>query len=96
LKVQLKRRLGLTAAALVAAFAALNLLAYRQAYSMTHFAAGGPRTGNAEKLSLGQKLKTLLWGVDLPRPRATVSPASLAPACRALTFAGTNGVRLSA
>jgi hypothetical protein len=96
LTTKMKRRLGLVAALFVAAFAALNLVAYRQAYAMTHFVTGGPRTGNAETLSLGQKLKTLFYGVDLPRPRTTLSPTNLGPACRNLTFAGTNGVRLGA
>jgi len=84
------------AAVFVVAFAALNLVAYRQAYAMTHFVTGGPRTGNAETLSLGQKLKTLFCGVDLPRPRTTLSPTNLGPACRSLTIPGTNGVRLGA
>jgi len=92
----MKRRLGSVAVAFVAAFAALNIVAYRQAYAMTHFVAGGPRTGNAETLGLGEKLKTLLFGVDLPRPHTTLSPTNLGPACRSLTFAGTNGVRLGA
>jgi uncharacterized protein len=96
LTVKFKRRFGMAAAVLVAAFAALNLVAYRQAYAMTHFSTGGPRTGNAENLGFGQKLKTLLCGIDLPRPRTTLAPASLGPACRALTFAGADGVRLGA
>lgn len=96
LTVKLKRRLCMVAAVLVAAFAALNFVAYRQAYAMTHFVAGGSRTAQAENLSLGQKLKTLLYGVDLPRPRTTLSPAILGPACRAFTFAGGNGERLGA
>jgi alpha-beta hydrolase superfamily lysophospholipase len=96
LKTKLKRRLGVVAVVLVAAFAALNFVAYRQAWAMTHFVAGGPRTANAETLSLGQKLKTLLVGVDLPRPITVLSPSDLSPDCRALTLAGTNGVRLGA
>jgi uncharacterized protein len=96
LKTKIKRRLAIMAAVLVAAFAALNFVAYRQAYSMTHFVAGGERTAKPENLDLGQKLQTLLCGVDLPRPRMTLPPAKLGPACRSLTFAGTNGVRLGA
>jgi hypothetical protein len=96
LKVKLKRRLGLAAAFLLAAFAGLNFLAYRQAYSMTHFVAGGPRTEKAESLSLGQKFKTLLCGVDLPRPRTTLSPTKLGPGARPVTIAESNGVRLGA
>jgi len=38
----MKRRLGLAAAVLAAGFAALNFVAYRQVYSMTHFVANAP------------------------------------------------------
>src|SRR5580700_664042 len=96
LKTKTKRRIGIAAAVLVAAFAALNFIAYRQAYSMTHFVAGGERTAKPENLGLGQKLHTLLCGIDLPRPRTTLPPAKLGPACCSLTFAGANGVRLGA
>ena len=81
---------------LVAAFAALNVAAYHQAYAMTHFVKGGPRTGSAESLNFGQKLKTLFYGVDLPRPQTSLSPTNVGPACRSLTFPGTNGVQLAA
>jgi pimeloyl-ACP methyl ester carboxylesterase len=96
LNTKIKRRLGMAAAVFAAVFAALNFVAYRQAYSMTHFVADGRPTAKPEKLGFGQKLKTLFCGVDLIRPRTTRSPASLDPACRALTFAGANGVRLGA
>lgn len=86
----------MVAAVFAAMFTVLNILAYRQAYTMTHFVAGGPRTAPPESLSLGQKLETVLCGVDFPRPRTTLSPASLGPACRSLSFAGANGVRLGA
>ena len=95
LKKKSKRWLGIVVV-FAAIFTALNILAYRQAYCLTHFVAGGPRTAPAENLSFGQKLKTLFCGVHLPRPRTTLSPASLGPACRGLSFAGANGVRLGA
>ncbi len=63
---------------------------------MTHFVAGRAGTAKPEDLGFGQKLKTLLCGVDLPRPRTTLSPAKLGPACRSLTITGANGVRLGA
>jgi hypothetical protein len=92
----MKRRLGLAAAVLAAGFAALNFVAYRQVYSMTHFVANAPPVVEPEDMGLGQKLKALFWGVALARPKTTRPPSSLDPACRALTFAGTNGVRLGA
>jgi hypothetical protein len=96
LKKKSKRWLGMVVVVFAAIFTALNIVAYRQAFSMTHFAAGGPRTAPPENLSFGQKLKTVFCGVDLPRPRTTLSPASLGPDCRSLSFAGANGVRLGA
>jgi len=60
LKKKFKRWFGIAAAVFVAAFAALNFAAYRQAYSMTHFVAGRSRTAKPENLSLGQKLIELM------------------------------------
>jgi hypothetical protein len=77
-------------------FAALNFIAYHQAYAMTHFVAAGPATEKPEKLSFGQKLNILFFGIDLPRPRTTLLPAKLGPACRSVIIPGTNGVRLGA
>jgi hypothetical protein len=96
MKTKLKRRLGLVAALLLAAFALFNFVAYQQAYAMTHFVAGAKRTDKPENLSLGQKLKVLFCGIDLSRPHSTLAPASFDPACRAISFPGTNGVRLGA
>jgi uncharacterized protein len=96
LQKKVKLRLGIAAAVLAAVFAALNFVAYRQAYSMLHFVAGSSRTAKPEDLSLGQKLRVLFCGVDVPRPRTTLLPAQLGPACRNLTIAATNGIRLGA
>jgi len=63
---------------------------------MTHFAVGGTRTEEAERLSRVQKLKILFTGVDLPRPRTVLPLSKLGPAWRSLTFPGTNGMRLGA
>ncbi|MGD0815149.1 MAG: alpha/beta fold hydrolase [Verrucomicrobiota bacterium] len=96
LKKKLKRWLGLVAAIFAVIFIALNVAAYRQAYAMTHFVAGGPRTAPPERLNFGQKLKTVFCGIDLPRARTTLLPASLGPDCRKVSFAGANGMRLGA
>jgi hypothetical protein len=48
MNAKIKRRLGLAAAVVAGGFAALNFVAYRQAYAMTHFVQGGPRTENGE------------------------------------------------
>jgi len=96
MKTRFKRWLGITAAVVAVLFAALNFIAYHQAYAMTHFVAAGPATEKPEKLSFGQKLNILFFGIDLPRPRTTLLPAKLGPACRSVIIPGTNGVRLGA
>ena len=75
---------------------ALNLLAYRHAFAMMHFTAGSPRTHEPEKLTLGQKCKVLLCGVNIPRPQAKASAIDLGPATRGLRLEGTNGIALGA
>jgi hypothetical protein len=96
LKTKFKRWLRIFAAVFVAGFVALNFLAYRHACAMTHFVVSGSRTAKPENLSLFQKLRTLFWGVTVLRPRTTLAPASLGPACRGFTFEAANGVRLGA
>ncbi len=53
----------------------LNLIAYRHAYIMLHFASTGKRTEKPEYLSWRQKVKVLLTGITLPRPINTSTPA---------------------
>jgi hypothetical protein len=72
------------AALLLGGFAALNILAYRHAHAMMHFAASKPRTGEPETLSVAQKLGVLFCGVNLPRPRTSLSTTSLGVACRSI------------
>jgi len=95
-KPKLKRRLIILLAVLLDGFIVLNVVAYRQAYAMTHFTKDNSPTEKPENLTVGQKIKVLLCGVDLPRPHHAASPTSLAPDCRALTIPGTNGIKLGA
>jgi uncharacterized protein len=75
---------------------ALNFLAYRHAYGMLHFKAGNLRTQEPEQLTPGQKVKVVLCGVNIPRPRSSASPADLGPATSSLRLDGTNGIKLGA
>lgn len=75
---------------------ALNLIAYRHAYAMLHFTSGGAKTDKAEKLTLGQKIKVLLNGVNLPRPHTDLSPSALGLATRAVTIPCVGGIKLGA
>jgi alpha-beta hydrolase superfamily lysophospholipase len=84
------RSLGLV---LLAAFVALNILAYRHARAMTHFVtAESVPVPRAESLSLAGKLGILLCGTPLPRPKATRTPADVGLDYAVETFAGDEGV----
>jgi hypothetical protein len=91
-----KRRLMILLALLLGGFIALNLIAWRQAYAMTHFTSGSIRTEKPENLSLGDKIKVLFCGVDMPRPHSSLAPDTLGPACRAVVISETNGIKLGA
>jgi hypothetical protein len=95
-KPKLKRRLTILLVPLLGGFIALNLIAWRQAYAMTHFTAGSVRTEKPENLSLGGKVKVLFCGVDMPRPHSSLAPDTLGPACRAVVIPETNGIKLGA
>ena len=86
-------RLGAVAAV---AFALLNALAFRQAYAMTHFAPGKPRTGMPESLNLSQRIAVLLRGVNIPRPRTGLTADALGPAAKSLQIDGAGGAKLGA
>ena len=58
----------------IAGFLGLNVLAYGHARTMTHFQAGGARTGKAETLTWGEKVRIVALGVQLPKPRNTETP----------------------
>ena len=75
-------------------FTLLNVLAYNHAHAMMYFTSGGTRTEKPEKLTLGQRIKVLLTGVNVPRPVSTRQPSDLDPGCRRLAIRGTNGITL--
>ena len=63
---------------------------------MMHFTIGGSRTHEPEKLTAVQKLKTLLCGVNIPRPQSSGSPLDLGPETKSLKIDCTNGITLGA
>lgn len=77
-------------------FAAVNLLAYRHAYAMLHFAEGGTRTAKPQALTAGQKVPTLLTGVRVPRPVNTRTPADIGLPFETRTIRVDGDVRLEA
>jgi hypothetical protein len=81
---------------LLAALAALNVIAYNQAYRMLHFTRIGARTANPEALSVAQKVKTIFCGVNNPRPACLGGPADLGPGGISLKIPCADGPTLGA
>lgn len=91
-----KRMLMLGAGMIIAGFVMLNVLAYNHAYAMMHFTARGVRTNKPEDLTGWTKIKVLLFGVNMPRPAATLSPSAIDPECRPMTVVNeADGVNLA-
>jgi uncharacterized protein len=82
---------SLVAAAVVIA---VNVVAFNQAWSMTHFSRGGMRTENPESLSLLEKVRVSLLGVNLPRPINRIDPSDLGLKFETHRFGGTDGAEL--
>jgi pimeloyl-ACP methyl ester carboxylesterase len=91
---KVKQGLWISLALLVAGFAALNLLAYRHAYRMMHYASSGFRTRQVESLSGWGKLRVLLCGVNIPRPHGSRTPSSVGLPFREAMIEVPGGVRL--
>lgn len=82
---------------LLVLFTLVNVLAYRHAWTMTHFIPEGARTEGPEQLSFVKKFAVLCRGVSIPRP----SGQGKTPADHSLPFevhrlAGPGGVELEA
>ena len=73
----MKRIVWTLVAALLLGFAAVNLVAYRQARAFTHFASTGHRTPQPQSLSFGQRIEVLVAGVDVPRPENRRTPSDV-------------------
>lgn len=58
--------------------AAVNGIAWMQAWSMTNYVAGRSRTMKPEQMTLVDKLKVVLTGVEVPRPVNSRTPAAIA------------------
>lgn len=80
----------------LAGFVALNGLAFFHARAMTHFAATGRRTPEAECLGFIEKIEVICRGITVPRPVNLHSPANLDLAFETVTLTGAHGLRLEA
>jgi uncharacterized protein len=77
-------------------FVALNAVAYRHAWRMTHFVIAGSRTASPEKLSPLGRITTLLRGVEIPKPEVDPPPPEFPESARTVSFVARDGVKLEA
>ncbi|RYF97364.1 MAG: alpha/beta hydrolase, partial [Chitinophagaceae bacterium] len=71
-KNKLKKRILIV---LIAGFVLMNIVAMFHAYKFTHFTDKAvTRTADPAKLNFGEKIKTLMFGVDNPRPINLIKP----------------------
>jgi uncharacterized protein len=91
-----KRYLMLSILILFCGFIALNILAINHSHAMMYFSDRGCRTTKPELLSLGEKIRVLIMGVNLPRPESTRTPAELDLPFEERLISCANGVRLAA
>ncbi len=81
---------------LAMAFGGLNLLAFRHAHAMLHYASSGMRTHRPEELSIWRKVRVLFSGVTILRPQGQKTPPSVGLPFVAVTIPSTGQVRLGA
>lgn len=93
---KINKWLGISILLLIVAFAGLNVLAYRHAYAMLHYGTAGERTHKPEALSLWQKAKVLVRGVNIPRPRSHGNPSTVGIPFRELVIPSAGPVQLGA
>lgn len=79
-----------------AALLALNFVAYRQAYGMTHFRYGGSKTRKPELLSFFDKVRVLLMGVTIPKPMNLYTPEDVGLPFQVHRFRSYSDVELEA
>lgn len=75
-------------------FIAANVLAFRHAWVLTHFAPAGETTARPEELSALEKLEVAIGGVRIRRPQNDRTPDSLELAFETHRIASTGGHEL--
>jgi len=72
----------------VLGFVGINVIAYRQAWAMTHFVEGGVRTRPPEGLGLMEKIRVGIVGVHVPRPVDEGTPGDVGLGFQTFRFGG--------
>lgn len=80
----------------VLTFIVLNVLAYHHARSFFVYADGGERTPSPENLGALDKLRVLVSGIRVPKPKAHATPADFGISFESLSIPGRAGAMLSA
>ena len=83
-------------AALVLATSVANLVAYAHARAFTRFSPAGRRTPPPERLSVGETIRVLAFGVDVPRPINRRTPSDHGLAYERHVFPNARGIPLEA
>jgi alpha-beta hydrolase superfamily lysophospholipase len=91
-----RRWLRLAALGVFGCFAALNLLAWRHAVAFTTFARDGEATRRPQDLGPVDKLRVLVTGPTVPRPRNRRTPAELGLTFTTVGFPGYRGAPIEA
>lgn len=81
---------------LVFVFIGLNVLAFSQAWSMTHYVVSGEKTKSLERLTTWEKCKILTTGPTVTRPQNKLKPADYGLELRTVAIASTDGISLEA
>lgn len=90
------RQLQLPFAVLVMIYVAVNVIAFRHAYLMTHFSCNGTRTERPEALSLLEKIVVLSRGISLPKPKNELTPKDIGLKFETHRFLGAFDIPLEA
>ncbi len=95
---QLRRRAWMRRALITIAslFVLLNFMAYMHARRMTHFVDGGRGVHHLEKMSAGEKIRSVLFGLTIPRPENRSTPQKFNLDFTTHSFASSDGINLEA
>ena len=81
---------------LVGGFILLNVVAFSQAWSMTHYVVSGAKTKSLERLTFWEKCKVVVTGPTVTRPQNKLKPEDYALAVSIVVIESAGGERIEA